>query len=135
MCCLSCAVFAAVDRRGNAELVRRSGQFYADREPRFSRPPPARPARRLARQRSYQVRTTPLPAMTTMPASVQPSGKVPNTSQPAIVDQNELHVGERRDRGGRGELERPVNSQVADRTHDADAQEQCQVGLGYQSSS
>ena len=40
-----------------------------------------------ARQRSYQVSTTPLAAMTTMPVSVQRSGKVRKTSQPAIVDQ------------------------------------------------
>src|ERR1700730_8961287 len=41
---------------------------------------------KLARQRSYHVRTTPLPAMVTIPASVHPSGNVSNTTHPASVD-------------------------------------------------
>src|SRR5207248_7016557 len=40
----------------------------------------------LVRHRSYQVRTTPLPAMTKIPVSVHPSGNVPKTTQPASVD-------------------------------------------------
>src|ERR1700730_13023297 len=41
---------------------------------------------KLARQRSYHVITTPLPAMVTIPASVHPSGNVSNTTHPASVD-------------------------------------------------
>ena len=41
----------------------------------------------FARQRSYQVSTMPLPAITKMPVIVQPSGNDPNTIHPASVDQ------------------------------------------------